>query len=489
MKKTTTIICLCVLIAVFIFMFIFCMFFPRTTQSRFSISPAPEFSVENLFSGKYFTDLKNYFTDSIAYRDDFFDAEARIRELYGINDGGAVVIGSDEEPEEDNSEISDIESSVEDQVSQDISSPDNSETTSSEAEDNSDTENSVGSTSEESDENSEPDIYEPSQSEDESSTDTTSDTTIDKFHATELEGQLVLFGNRVFELYRGDRNDDIIRYAETLNQFADKMGSEVNVYSMIIPKSSAYYLQPSINANPELEKYSKYLNCNKDDIDKIAEHLSDKVTDVNIHNVLGQHANEYIYFRTDHHWTALGAYYASEKFASLAGLATDDIAEFTSVMKNGYLGSLYSQTGNAAALQNNPDSFEYYVPDTDYTVYYYNRADLTTNERVNENGFFWEKDSDLYGTFLSGDSYSIRAVSNECKNGRKLLMVKDSYGNALAPFLIEGFEEIYIVDARYYERSLSETVSEYGITDVLFTECTFSAADDGYVNNLKELCK
>ena len=104
---------------------------------------------------------------------------------------------------------------------------------------------------------------------------------------------------------------------------------------------------------------------------------------------------------------------------------------------------------------------------------------------------FWYIDDDhrssWYSTYIAGDSYAVQIKSDVCKNGRKLLIVKDSYGNALAPYFIDSFEEVYIVDARTFELQLPEFVKSYGITDVLFAECAFSAVGSGYRNDLEAL--
>ncbi len=481
MKKFTTVLCLFILIVVFIFMFVFSVFLPRTTESNYDVLKSkPVFSIDSLLSGEYLNSLKDYFTDTIYLRDSFVDFEARIRALYGLNNENEQLIETKPNEESDN----EISKPVSDTESSDTSLESN---TSSDVESSIEPDISIDN-SEESDIS---DIESSTEDSEDNSTDVSD--VVEKFEVEEIESRLIILGTRIFEIYGGDRENsdgtfDIEIYAETLNGFAEKMGDGANVYSMVIPKACAYYLQ---QANSD--KYDKYLNKDRDDINRISELLSDNVTDVNIYNTLGRHANEDIYFRTDHHWTALGAYYACELFAEKAGTIIDDISNFTVEEREGFLGSLYGSSNGSTALLNNPEKFRIYYPDTDYNVTYFGSDSFNNNPREHEEGFFWHKSdnhtSNWYSTFINGDAYSIKAVSNECKNGRKLLIVKDSYGNALAPFLMEGFEEIYIIDARNYEVTLSETVEQFGITDVLFTECTFSAASAGYVNNLKELCK
>jgi len=246
--------------------------------------------------------------------------------------------------------------------------------------------------------------------------------------------------------------------------------------------------------------YEGYIYRNKRDIDTISNNLSEKVIDVNIYNTLGIHADEEIYFRTDTHWSALGAYYGAQVFAEKAGIAFDPLSEYTKVQREGYIGVMYKYSDYNSKILNNPENFTVYYPDTEYDVYYYSKESFNENPLTFDkdhdgipdyNGFFWDigdnQRSSWYSTFIRGDSYAVKAVSKDCKNGRKLLIVKDSYGNALAPFLMKGFEEIYIVDCREYTVSLNDTIEQFGITDVLFAECTFSAVGK-YLNYLEELC-
>jgi len=456
MKKVTLIICICILMSAFAFMFVFSVFFSRTTTSDYSILYQwPEFSTESLLSGKYFNGITKYFTDTINSRDKFVDFEASIRSLYGINEENQLIQNdSGESDPEDNSDI-----------------------------DNSRPATSQGASSDT--------IIEGSQMDNsifESSADTSTESEVPKNDPplkAEISNDILIVGTRAMEIFYGNKTRAVV-FANVINNFAETLDPSVNVYSMVIPKAGAYYIS-------QVEGYSHLASRNKDNIDAVSGALSDSVTDVNIYNILGVHANEPIYLRTDHHWSALGAYYASTVFAEQAGVDYAPLDSYKEVVRPGYLGTMYKYTNHSPILLNNPEDFLVYYPNADYTVTYYSAADLKSNPKNHDGGFFWEisdeQRSSWYSTFLRGDSYSVKAVSNVCKNGRKLLIVKDSYGNALAPYMLEGFEEIYIVDARSYKRSLKETVETYGITDVLFAECTFSAVGSSYINSLEEICK
>ena len=484
MKKTTTLLCLILLIAAFSFMFVFCVFFPRTTISDYdNIASWPKFSIKTFFSGEFMNGktiqyeeesvdengniileekqekipgVIHCFTDTINSRDRFKDLEAKISSLYGYKD--KLTSNYDEEDEGDSTENESPESSDISDISSEVS-----------------IESSFIS------DESEPSIVPDDSSE-------VSDETSNIPPAQEnpeIAGSILIVGTRALEIYYGSEAR-AEQYATVLNDFALSLDPSVNVYSMVIPKASAYYLEFA-------KGYESLIYRNKRDIDKISATLNDRVIDVNIYNTLGNHASEAIYFRTDHHWTPLGAYYASQLFCEKAGVGFDDISNFTEDRREGYLGTMYKYSNNSPILKDNPEDFVAYYPDASYEVTYYSPSDLKSSPRDHEGGFFWDisdkQKSSWYSTYLRGDSYSVKAVSNECKNGRKLLIVKDSYGNALAPYMLQGFEEIYIIDARMYERTLTDTINDFGITDVLFAECTFSAVGGSYIDQLKELCK
>ncbi len=458
MKKITTLICLCILVAVFIFMFIFSVCLSRTTESDYSILKEwPEFSVKSLFSGEYISDVMYCFTDTIHARDRFIDFEAKISDLYGLKEDQEVIVIYDEDEN-------------------DMSEADDSSVNSSTSLEASDESNIADASSDISRESTPPESSEVSNNEDSQPADKVN---------PELSGSVTIVGTRALEIYS---SNEVMasRYAEILNNFAAGLDDSVNVYSMVIPKASAYYLELA-------NGYESRIYDNKKDIDKIAETFTDKVIDVNVYNILGLHADEDIYFRTDHHWTSKGAYYASSVLASKAGVGFSDLSTYREERREGYIGTMYKFSNYSTTLLNNPEDFVTYYPNSEYTVTYYDRSDLSSSPYVHKSGFFWRVSdnakSSWYLTYINGDAYSLKAVSENCKNGRKLLLVKDSYGNAIAPYLLDSFEEIYIVDGRYYERNLKETINEYGITDVLFAECTFSATSGEYQKYLKELCK
>lgn len=263
------------------------------------------------------------------------------------------------------------------------------------------------------------------------------------------------------QLYGGGYNRSL--YVESVNKFAEDLDGIAKVYSMVAPTNSEFYCPPGY----ENINYSQL-----DDISYIAENLSGKVTNVDCYNVLKQHVGDDIYFRTDHHWKVIGAYYAAEQFAKAADVPFAELNEenFEKKEIEGFIGSLYGTTGNEN-LRTDPDDFVYYVPANDFKCYYY---DMAYNLDGRYPFFIPQDGKNAFGTFMGSDKKIVRAET-DVKNGRKLMVIKDSYGNLEIPFYMNSFEEIYITDVRFFDLNAIEFIKREGITDVLFTMCSASA--------------
>ena len=256
----------------------------------------------------------------------------------------------------------------------------------------------------------------------------------------EISNNILIYKKRGIMLYGGSyaagRN-----YASYVNAYKSDLGENVNVYSMVIPTPCSYYMP---------DKYKNLIGSEQGNIDNINQHL-DGVEPVNVYDILGQHTDELIYPRTDHHWGAIAAYYAAQEFASVAQVPFRDIV-----------------------LKDNPEDFVYYAPQEDYTTTYYN-SDMS-NERTGRLLINLEKVKPVswYLVYMGSDD-RITHIQTSARNGRTLCIVKDSYGNALTPYFMDSFEDIYVIDMRYFKPNAISFMKEHNVTDVLFAMNTFSA--------------
>lgn len=283
----------------------------------------------------------------------------------------------------------------------------------------------------------------------------------------EMSGSVfVLEDGRALELFGGGYERGT-NYAETVNQLKRLVGDNVNVFSLVAPKAVSFYLP---------DKYLYMTGSQWDNIENINEHF-DGIIPVDAYTALSRHVDEEIYFRTDHHWQQLGAYYAAEEFAKTAQVPFAPLSDYEKTDLEGYVGTMYGFSNEDPRVKNNPDVFTFYKPKNEYNVTYY-YPDLTL---PHEDELIRPIDGlqvvQWYQMFLRGDGEEAH-IHTDVGNGRKLVIVKDSYGNAFAPCLTSSFEDIWVVDMRGFKGSISQLVKDEGLTDVLFCMCSFSATGE-----------
>ncbi len=267
---------------------------------------------------------------------------------------------------------------------------------------------------------------------------------------------------RAMETFTGE-SDSIQFYANELNMMKDTLGTKINVYSMVVPTPCEYYFPSNYRGDIDSQQ----------DIILSLDDMLVNVENVNVWDTLNNHNAEDIYFRTDNRWTPLGAYYAGKAFAKTAGVDYADLSAYTKVdAATDYVGnaSFYVDYTGLADLQADAETFTYYKPSNKYNTYYYDE----NFEFLAEGEMFEEVPESLYETFFKGGYYCVK-ITTDVKNDRKLIIVRDSFGTALAPFLTSSFEEIYVVDLDYLEANLAEVIIDFEITDVLYLTNTVTA--------------
>lgn len=274
-----------------------------------------------------------------------------------------------------------------------------------------------------------------------------------------ISNGIVISGTRGMEQFGGGSAAGE-KTALKLNEFKKAVGDSVNVYILPAPIASAFYAP---------EKYPNSIKNHQNCFNGLKDALVN-VKYVDVLGALSSHTDEDIYFRTDHHWQALGAYYAAEQLAKVAGTPFDTLSTYTMQSASGVVGSLYGFS-KASVLKENPDTMVWYVPSREHTVTYYSESSFTNPKT----GMSLFSSSNSYSKFIHGDSYTTHIQSN-VGNGRKLLIFKDSFGNALAPFVLSSFEEVYIADYREFKLNAIKFIEEHEITDVCFAMAAFSVA-------------
>ncbi|MDO4223949.1 MAG: DHHW family protein [Acinetobacter sp.] len=295
---------------------------------------------------------------------------------------------------------------------------------------------------------------------------------IDDADFNKVKGVIVVNG-RVVQNFAGSKYT-LSPYTDLLNLYHQTLGPSVKMYAMMIPSGSDFYLPRQVN-NGVLKE--------KENIELFKTLLHPEITHVSAYDLLIQHKQEYIHFYTDHHWTGLGAYYAYVAFAQQAGFTPLSLSQMTHVKREKtFLGSLYNYTKDKA-LTKNPDTLEYYKIPNPVTVTVYRK-----NLNKGTVGTLYVDFSNDYGAFLGGD-HALTHIKTSNQSQRKILMIKDSFGNALAPYLAAHYDEVFVVDYRYFKGSIPEFMKKHQIGEFLYAHNSFASNSNAAVKYGKAMLK
>lgn len=274
-------------------------------------------------------------------------------------------------------------------------------------------------------------------------------------------GGVYVVGSAGYEMYNyvGSLAE---KYQSTVNAVADSLSGVSQVYAMAIPLSSGITLPDELFSDIP---GSDQAQAEKD----ILAGMGQNVKTIPLHDVMMSHRTEYIYFRTDHHWTALGAYYAYVQFCAAKGITPHNLSDYEVSQFPGFLGSFYNDGGKPDAMKNDPDTVNAYHPvsATASMKYGDNENSTLTGGQV----IFDESTASAslkYGTFIMGDNPFTVIENPEVSNGESCIVVKESFGNAFVPFLVDHYQTVYVVDYRYYSGSITQLARDKGVKDVLF---------------------
>ncbi|MCK3655120.1 hypothetical protein A4G19_04895 [Pasteurellaceae bacterium Macca] len=284
---------------------------------------------------------------------------------------------------------------------------------------------------------------------------------------------VVIANNRVIQNFSGSKKT-LKPFADLINRYQSELGDDVKIYAMLIPSGSDFYLPTKVNHGILKEK---------ENIDIFPTLLNDKIIPVNAYAEIAPHKDEYIMYKTDHHWTGLGAYYAYRAFAKVAGFSPLELSDMQHVKASKtFLGSLYNYT-HEKSLTQNPDLLEYYkIPTKTTAVVYKDNSGKGIPATL-----YYEKTTG-YGVFLGGD-YALMHIQAENQSKRKILIIKDSFGNALSTYLPTHYSDVYIVDYRYFKQSIPELMRKHDIKELLYAHNTFAANSRAAVKYGKRMLK
>lgn len=400
----------------------------------------PKFSFSALTSGEFFDDISLWFSDTFPFRDKLVSLNTDFKGLFGINKvevHGDVVQG-DEIPNVESSQQTSV-SDTESEIEVDIVPPTQSETDSQPQE-------------------SQPETSQPSEP------------------AVEKLGAMLIVDNAAYEYY--NFNQAVAdNYSATINRAAALLEGRSQVYDMIIPTSMAITL-------PESYSGSTNSSDQKKAIDYMYSLITPNVKKVDVYSTLLSRKNEYIYFRTDHHWTALGAYYAYRDLMTAKGVAPAELTAFTEHKFDGFLGSFYAESGQKASLGNTPDYVMAYEPTQVQFIHTYTKSGEADYHIVSDGNKL--SASNKYLSFVCGDQPYGIMTNPTITDGSSCLVIKESFGNAMVGYLTQNYQNVYVVDYRYINQvfpgTLVQFVDERGIQDVVFVNNISATRNKALVN-------
>ena len=263
------------------------------------------------------------------------------------------------------------------------------------------------------------------------------------------------------------------RYHQNLkfvSDFTKRMEEQgVNTQTMLIPTAASILEDKLPSYHPDVDQSDLLMEAKKE-----VPNLLDMTS------VLKNHSDEPIYYRTDHHWTSLGAYYVYQDWIKEKGMEPHDQSDYEiSTLSDDFLGTTYSKVGY---YPHKPDSLIAYYPKNlgEISINSANGKEITHDFYARS----YLEQKDKYSVYLNGNQ-PVTTIQTPNQNGKKLLLLKDSYANTFAQFAIGDFEEVSLIDLRYYRQPVSQFVTEHGITDVLFLYNLKGFTEDANLFSLK----
>ena len=427
----------------------------ESESEKRKLAEFPKFSFSSLFKGDFTNGITTYFTDTIPGRETFKSFNSAFADCFGFSVGDVKINGTIKKVEQEKYDDKGAETTKV-------------------------TINTAPATTTQADStSSKPEVTKSNQKKDEVVE------IPENTNEGKMLGDIVVYGTGketrglsvsfvTFEMGKS--------FAETINKWKQDLGDGVNVYAMPDPLSSAFYM-PSNMKDMGTDQ--------NENIKNIIGNLKG-VVGVNCVNNLAKHMNEDIYARTDHHWLPLGAYYATQAFAEAAQVDYPSLDQYDKFTKEGFLGTFYTYSNYDQGIKNNPDTFTYFKPKNikDVKCKYYDTSFSNPYEPygTDESGLFYDsmEGSNCYLSFLGSDA-EIVEINTPCKNNRVLVVYKNSYGNAMIPFLTNSFSKIYVCDYRYFDINGVDFCKKVGCTDLLFTGAISLICSDVGINSINNI--
>lgn len=298
----------------------------------------------------------------------------------------------------------------------------------------------------------------------------------DHWVSFQTDMELFMGKNEIHNVYIGKNHYLLERYTEkefdpqqisknlqALEKFVGKTKQNADVHVMMVPTKS-WILREKLPAFAPHYKEQRFY-------DALQQKLEKEDVLISVEPVLDAHKEEEIYYRTDHHWTTLGAWYAYEQYTKAVGgdlQRAQGKKKFRCISKDFY-GTTYAKINYARQA----DKIEIYEP-ADKLRVVYNMGEKKTKTLYD---FSFLKTADQYSVFTGGNQ-AVLEITGGIKNGKTLLLIKDSFANSILPFLAEDYEKLVVVDLRQLNVSGDRLLEMFSPTDILILYNSAQFAQD-----------
>ena len=396
----------------------------RPTQSSMEkreLARFPEFSVAALADGSYFGDISLWFSDTFPGREDWLMLSSSISTLHGYSD---IAIEGD--------------LSIAEEIPADYEMMQTPET--------------------------EPAVRETEAEQTVPQETVPAETEPAGWGGVDVEGQeiaqtaVIQIGDTAFN-YLGFSQLGSDEYIENLNDLAAAMeGSGVRVVDAPAPTAIGIMVEP---------EYLEQMKCSPQDeiLNYMHAGMSDDIVKVDTFSALSSHNDEYLYFRTDHHWTALGAYYSYRAVCEALGYTPAELESFEVWELGDFEGSIYWKAKYPKKLR--MDTVTAYIPQGDIECF--NSSDGVNFHEIDliRDVTQWNANT-RYLAFLSGGAAITKITNNSLPDAPNCVIVIDSFGNCYAPFFSQNYHNVYAIDYRKYRTmNIQKLCQEYEIDDII----------------------
>lgn len=403
---------------------------PKTSEKeKRSLAKYPSFTMKTFLNGEYFSDVSTWYSDTYPFRDALVSADQKLKGLYGI-ESKTMMVGEEKQADE----IPDIN--------------DNTEAV---------TETTTAATTEAATENTEAGATTEATTEKVREVDPPDSKGMDEEIQNQIQQNLYVKGDAAYSVYYFGK-ENCTNYVAALNNVAAELKGQTTVYNILVPNNSGVMLSE--------DELSKLAGSDQEQaIDYYYSIESDDVKTVDTIKTLREHNDEYLYFRTDHHWTQLAAYYVYQNFCKVKGIEAHDLSYYDKKEFKNFLGTFYSTLGNSN-MEANPDTVDAYVPKGTNDMTFWDTDGKEWNWNVIYDVDSWASSS-KYMTFIGGDRPMEVIENPQIKDGSSCVVLKESYGNCFVPFLVDHYQTVYVLDYRYTTVNVLDFVKEKQADDLI----------------------